>query len=384
MSSSSAPTPLEENYNLGLSRCSSWLAQARSLWVEHPFFFLALAALVVVLRRTLDVLGMDVFIIVSYLTDAWIFSWLVLGVSQAREGSAWSMVRAGGLSMWGRLFAVLKTILWGIPSALTSYVIFLLVPEGIQALVVIQGNVLLATSLLFASLVVGGFISMLLALLPVLAAIQMARDPHATLMSSGLWAYRGVHAGIRPLAVLFVLFLFSALVCNALTTWLLGHLPVEVFSDWTADDILEALYQAPTTTFLVMNAFLALLPSMANDLLRSADIDLSDEIFSDEDKVIQGDAFGIRILEHAGHGLRLLSMLSIVFLVIYVWFSGYSEAIKWSVLALATHQWGGSFRKSAQAWRHKGAWHLRYRFVITPLLMLVALVGFAVIFDSEE
>ena len=93
MSISSAPTPLEENYNLGLSRCSSWLAQARSLWVEHPFFFLALAALVVVLRRTLDVLGMDVFIIVSYLTDAWIFAWLALGVSRARGGSVREMAR---------------------------------------------------------------------------------------------------------------------------------------------------------------------------------------------------------------------------------------------------------------------------------------------------
>lgn len=384
MSTTTASAPAAQNYNLGVTRCSDWLGQARSLWVEHPFFFLAMAAVVVLLRRTLDALAMDVFIVVSYLTDAWIFSWLVLGVSQARDGSAWSMIKAGGKSMWGRLFAVLKTILWGIPSALTSYVIFLLVPEGVQALVVIQGNVLLATSLLFTALLVGGFISMLLALLPVLAAIQMARDPHATLMSCGLWAYRGVRAGIRPLAVLFVLLLFGALVCNTVTTWVLGHLPVGVFSDWTADEVLDTLFQAPTTTFLVMNVFLALLPGLANDLLRSADIDLSDEIFSDDDKVVQGDAFGIRILEHAGHALRLLSMLSVVFLVIYVWFSGYTEAIKWSVLALATHTWGGSFRKSAQAWRSKGAWHLRYRFAITPLILLAIFVFLAVVFDTEE
>ena len=384
MSTTTASAPAAQNYNLGVTRCSDWLGQARSLWVEHPFFFLAMAAVVVLLRRTLDALAMDVFIVVSYLTDAWIFSWLVLGVSQARDGSAWSMIKAGGKSMWGRLFAVLKTILWGIPSALTSYVIFLLVPEGVQALVVIQGNVLLATSLLFTALLVGGFISMLLALLPVLAAIQMARDPHATLMSCGLWAYRGVRAGIRPLAVLFVLLLFGALVCNTVTTWVLGHLPVGVFSDWTADEVLDTLFQAPTTTFLVMNVFLTLLPGLANDLLRSADIDLSDEIFSDDDKVVQGDAFGIRILEHAGHALRLLSMLSVVFLVIYVWFSGYTEAIKWSVLALATHTWGGSFRKSAQAWRSKGAWHLRYRFAITPLILLAIFVFLAVVFDTEE
>ena len=125
MSTTTASAPAAQNYNLGVTRCSDWLGQARSLWVEHPFFFLAMAAVVVLLRRTLDALAMDVFIVVSYLTDAWIFSWLVLGVSQARDGSAWSMIKAGGKSMWGRLFAVLKTILWGIPSALTSYVIFL-------------------------------------------------------------------------------------------------------------------------------------------------------------------------------------------------------------------------------------------------------------------
>jgi hypothetical protein len=79
-----------------------------------------------------------------------------------------------------------------------------------------------------------------------------------------------------------------------------------VFSDWTADDILITLSQAPLTTFLMMNAFLALLPGIATDLLRSADVDLSDEIFSHAEKAAHGDAFGVRVLERAGQGLRLL------------------------------------------------------------------------------
>ncbi len=378
------PTATMPAYDLALGRCSSWLRDARVLWLGHPFLFLAVAAVVVLLRRSLDLLGMDVFIVVSYLTDAWIFAWLALGVSRGRGGTALAMARVGWQGLRGRFFPVLKTVLWGVPSAVTSFVIFLLVPEGVQALVVLQGDVLLATVLLFVALVAGGFISMILALLPVLAAIQMARDPHATLMSSGLWAYRGLRAGIRPLSVLFVLFLFGAVACNTVATWAMGHLPVDVFSDWTADDILITLSQAPLTTFLMMNAFLALLPGIATDLLRSADVDLSDEIFSHAEKEAHGDAFGVRVLERAGQGLRLVAMLSVVFLVIYIAFSGYEEAGEWFVWAVVTYVWGGSFRKSARAWREKQSWSLRYRFLITPVVMVSLLIALAAVFDHLE
>ncbi len=378
------PVPAAPAYDLALGRCSSWLQDARALWLQHPVFFLVLATAVVLLRRLLDMVGMDVFIVVSYLTDAWIFAWLALGVSRARGGTAGEIARTGWQGLRGRFLPVLKTVLWGVPSAATSYLIFLLVPEGVQALVLLQGDVLLATLLLFIALVAAGFVSMVLGLLPVLAAIQMARDPHATLMSSGLWAYRGLRAGIRPLSVLFVLFLFGAVACNAAATWVMGHLPVAVFSDWTADDILNALAQAPFTTFVMMNAFLALLPGIATDLLRSADTDLSDEIFSHSEKAVHGDAFGVQVLERAGQGLRLVAMLSVVFLVIYVAYAGYEEAAQWTVFAVIAYLWGGSFRKSARAWREKGSWSLRYRFLITPVVCVVLLIAFAAVLDTLD
>jgi hypothetical protein len=212
----------------------------------------------------------------------------------------------------------------------------------------------------------------------------MARDPHATLMSSGLWAYRGLRAGTRPLSVLFVLFLFGAVACNTVATWAMGHLPVDVFSDWTADDILITLSQAPLTTFLMMNAFLALLPAIATDLLRSADVDLSDEIFSDTEKAAHGDAFWVRVLERAGQGLRLVAMLSVVFLVIYIAFSGYEEAGMWFTWAVLTYVWGGSFGKSARAWRERQSWSLRYRFLITPVIGVLLLLAFAAVIDHLE
>ncbi|MEY4653415.1 MAG: hypothetical protein RI884_1996 [Pseudomonadota bacterium] len=380
----SLPVPNTLVFDLAAGRCSDWLAQARALWAGRPFFLLALSALVVFLRWTLDGLGEDVLIVVSYLTDAWIFTWLVLGVSRAPGGSAWAIARAGWQGLRGRFFAVLKTVLWGIPSAMTSYFIFLLVPEGVQALVVLQGNVLVATGVLFVALVVGGFLSMLLCLLPVLAAMQMARDSQATLLSSGLWAYRGIRAGIRPLAVLFVVFVSSVAVCNAAVTLALGHLPLELFEGWSSGDILGVLSQSPLTVFFAMNAFLALLPGVAGDLLRSADTDLSDEIFSDADKVTHGDAFGVRVLERASQALRMAAMLFVVFLVIYAALSGYDEAAHWLVFAVLAYVCGGSFRKSAKAWRERQSWSLRYRFVITPLLLLGVLIAIGQLPDPPE
>ena len=109
-------TPTVPAYDLALGRCSSWLRDARVLWLGHPFLFLAVAAVVVLLRRALDLLGMDIFIVVSYLTDAWIFAWLALGVSRGRGGTALAMARVGWQGLRGRFFPVLKTVLWGVPS----------------------------------------------------------------------------------------------------------------------------------------------------------------------------------------------------------------------------------------------------------------------------
>jgi len=380
----SSTVPPATIYNLALGRCPAWLQQARALWLSHPLLFLGVSAGVVLLRRGLDAWGMDIFIVVSYLTDAWIFTWMCLGVTRGGGGKSWAICRAGWQAVRGRMFPILKTVGWGIPAALTSYLIFLVVPQGVQALVVVQGNVLVASLLLFVALFAAGFLSMLLGLLPVLAAIQMARDSHATFLSSGLWAYRGLRAGIRPLAVLFILFVFGVVVCNTAATWVMGNLPPAVFRDWTVDEVLNALSQAPLTVFLAMNAFLAVLPAMASDLLRSADVDLSDEIFSDAQKAVHGDAFGVRLLDIAGHGQRLAAMLFVVFLVIYAAFSGYEEAGKWFVFAVMAYVWGGSFRKSARARREGQSWSLRWRFVITPVVTIFVFVVIGLAYDPEE
>lgn len=376
------PAPPALAYDLAVGRCTFWLQQAGRLWLAHPIFFLAVAGAVVMLRRGLDALGMDHFIVVSYLTDAWIFTWLALGASRAGAGDARSLARTGWQGLKGRWLAVLKTALWGVPAALASFIIFLLVPKGVQVLVVLQGHALLAAAVLFIALGVGGFISMVLGLLPVLAAIQMARDPHATLMSSGLWAFRGLRAGIRPLALLFVLFVSATVVCNTATTWVMGHLPLSVFGDKSTDDIVEVLLMAPLTVFVMMNGFLALLPALAGDLLRSADVDLSDEIFTNAQKGAHGDAFWVRVLEFAGQSLRLIALLSVVFLGIYAAFSGYDEAAEWLVYAVVAFVWGGSFRKSARGWRENLSWSLRYRFLITPVWLMAVLVGIAALDDA--
>jgi hypothetical protein len=90
------------------------------------------------------------------------------------------------------------------------------------------------------------------------------------------------------------------------------------------------------------------------------------------------------VLERAGQGLRLVAMLSVVFLVIYIAFSGYEEAGEWFVWAVVTYVWGGSFRKSARAWREKQSWSLRYRFLITPVVTVLLLIALAAAFDHLE
>ncbi len=374
------PVPTPAAFDLPFARASHWLQEARALWRAHPFFFFVLAFGIVAIRWLLDSVLTDPVILLSYLTDAWIFAWLALGVSRARSGTAALIARTGWQGLKGRFLPVLKTVLWGVPAVVTSSLIFFLVPEGVQALVVVQGNVLLATAILFVALLAGGFISMLLALLPVLAAIQMARDSHATVMSSGLWAYRGLRAGLRPLSVLFVTLLSGVLVSVTALTWGLGHLPLPILDGWFGD----LVSPGPVTFFIAMNVFLVVLPSVATDLLRSADVDLSDEIFSDAEKSVHGDAFWVRLLDLAGRGLRAVSLLSVLFLVVYAAFSGEDQAFQWAAWAIVTFIWGGSFRKSARAWREKLSWSLRYRFLITPMVLLVVALVLAVGLDALD
>jgi hypothetical protein len=125
-----------------------------------------------------------------------------------------------------------------------------------------------------------------------------------------------------------------------------------------------------------MNGFLALLYPLVRDLLSSADTDLSDEIFSEMDKRVQGDAFWVFILERAGLALKSLSVMSILFLSIYAVFEGYDEAAKWLIYSLASYICGGSFQKSANGWRNGLSWRIRYLFLLTPIAIALLIAGY--------
>ena len=370
-------------FDLPADHCKKWLSEGRAIWLKNPMLFLALSLIVILVRRNLDSLTYDYLILLSYFSDALLFAWLFLGLKNRTDSRVWSLITAGGRSLKGRIFRVIFTGVWGIPAAITSYFIFLFAPEIIRMVVVLNGDALVATCLLFLGLCLGGIISLLLSLLPVLAAIQMARDPFATLQSSGLWAYRGVRAGLRPVTLLFIVLLSSCLALNFIVTFVIGNIPLEAFSDDNQNWFMQTLFESQLTLFLVMNGFLALLYPMVSDLLRSADQDLSDEIFSDTDKKVQGDAFWVFVLERAGLALRSLSVMSVLFLSIYAVFEGYDQAADWFVYSMFSYLWGGSFKKSAHGWRQGLSWWIRYRFLITPIAMALLLVGFFALFDES-
>jgi len=366
-------------FDLPADQCKKWLSEGKAIWLGNPFLFLALSLVVVWVRRSLDSVTYDYLILLSYFSDASLFAWLFLGLKDRTDTRAWSLVTAGWRTLEGRFFRVIMTGFWGLPAAITSYMIFLFAPEIVKMIVVLNGNPLVATFLLFLGLCLGGILSLLLSLLPVLAAVQMARDPFATLQSAGLWAYRGVKAGVRPITILFIVLLSACLALNFIVTFAIGHIPLEVLSDVNHNWFFQTLLESQLTLFLVMNGFLALLYPLVRDLLTSADTDLSDEIFSETDKRVEGDAFWIFVLERAGLALKSLSVMSVLFLSIYAVFEGYDEATKWLIYSLASYICGNSFQKSAHGWRHGLSWRIRYRFLLTPIAIALSIVGLAFI-----
>jgi len=363
-------------FNLPAHHCKKWLSEGKTIWLGNPFLFLALSLVVVWVRQSLDSVTYDYLILLSYFSDASLFAWLFLGLKDRTDTRAWSLVTAGWRTLEGRFFRVIMTGVWGMPAAITSYLIFLFTPEIVKMIVVLNGNPLVATFVLFLGLCLGGILSLLLSLLPVLAAVQMARDPFATLQSSGLWAYRGVKAGVRPITILFMVLLSACLALNFIVTFAIGHIPMEVLGDVNHNWFLQTLLESQLTLFLVMNGFLALLYPLVRDLLSSADTDLSDEIFSEMDKRVQGDAFWVFILERAGLALKSLSVMSILFLSIYAVFEGYDEAAKWLIYSLASYICGGSFQKSANGWRNGLSWRIRYLFLLTPIAIALLIAGY--------
>jgi hypothetical protein len=369
-------------FDLPADQCRKWLLEGRTIWRCNPIFFLLISLIVVWVRSSFDEMTGGYFILLSYFSDALLFAWLFLGLKNRTEKSAWSLIAAGFRSVNGRMFKVIATGIWGIPAAITSYLIFLIAPEIIKMVVVLNGDPLIATFLLFLALCLGGIISLLLAMVPVLAGIQMARDPSATLQSSGLWAYRGLLAGLRPITVLFMVLLSTCLILNFVVSFVIGHIPLVVLQDFSHDGFMQVLLESQLTVLFVMNGFLAVLYPLVRDLLGSADTDLSDEIFSDSDKVVQGDAFWTLILERAGQALRVLSVMSVVFLSIYAVFEGYDEAGNWFVYSVVSYILGGSFRKSAQGWREGLSWWVRYRFLITPIALAILIATGFSLFDD--
>ena len=375
------PQPI---FDLPADHCKKWLSEGRSIWFKNPLLFLALSLIVVLIRRYLDSVTYDYLILLSYFTDALLFAWLFLGLKNRTDPRVWSLITAGFRSIKGRIFRVITTGVWGIPAAITSYFIFLFAPEIVKMVVILNGDALVATFLLFLGLCLGGLFSLLLSLLPVLAAIQMARDPFATLQSSGLWAYRGVRAGVRPITLLFMVLFSACLAFNFIVTFVMGHIPMEALSDVDPNWFLQTLLESQPTLFLVMNGFLALLYPVVRDLLSSADTDLSDEIFSETDIKVQGDAFWVFVLESAGLALRGLSVMSVLFLSIYAVFEGYDEAAEWFLYSVASFIWGGSFKKSAHGWRQGLSWWIRYRFLMTPIVLALLFAGIALLDEDGQ
>ena len=142
-------------FDLPADHCKKWLSEGRAIWLKNPMLFLALSLIVILVRRNLDSLTYDYLILLSYFSDALLFAWLFLGLKNRTDSRVWSLITAGGRSLKGRIFRVIFTGVWGIPAAITSYFIFLFAPEIIRMVVVLNGDALVATCLLFLGLCLG-------------------------------------------------------------------------------------------------------------------------------------------------------------------------------------------------------------------------------------
>lgn len=377
MTPSPTGTPLNPYSNapaLPFSVGRDWFAQARRLLLSYFLFFPMLALVVLAARWQLDFLEGGIVILLSYLSDALVFALVFLGVRDHLSGAAVSAFAGGRLALKGRVRAVLLSGLWGLPAALGSYLIFAFAPQLIRALVLALGVNGLGVASMLLLVLVGGYATFWLCMLPVLAAIQVARDPEATFKLGGLWAFRGLRSGWRPLLVVFVSFITGCFAAAAVLTRLFGHLPGAFFEgDASVLAQLQYWYAWPGL-FIAMTLFLAMLHPMAHDLLRAADTDLSDEIFTSQDKPVHGTLFLAAVLDGSGFALRCLACTSVLFALLYTGFFGMAASGVYMPVAVAAYLWGGNCYQSAIAWRtHAGAM-ARYRFVWAGLLWALAAV----------
>lgn len=316
---------------------SQWFASGRSIAGTTPFSLLFAAALTLAARWQLDFWGTGQMIVLSYLTDAIIFAWFFMGLTVRLQDSSSSVLRAGRRALQGHWRRVALSSLWGLPAALASSLMFIFAPEVIKSLIVLVGSNLVGLAGLVVALLLAAYLTFLLSMLPVLAAIQSARDAHATFKVAGLWALRALRAGHRPLAAVFATFISGCIVAGATLTYLYGHLPVRwLLQTPELDALLQYWYPWPGL-FVAMLVFLSILHPMATDLLGAADLDLSDEIADDAQKSAYGDRHVGWLLRRAGFVLRSLAALSLLLGLMYGLVVGSGEAAVWFGIAVVLY-----------------------------------------------
>lgn len=295
---------------------ADWLACGQSIARKAPFFLLAATLITLLARWQLDLVGTGELIVLSFFTDAVVFTWVYMGVA-ARLVFAAPPLRSGYRALAGRWQVVATCGLWGMPAAAVSYAMFAYAPELVTALVLLVGSNLAGLAALLVVLLFAAYVTFLLSLLPVLSAIQCALDPHANFKVAGLWALRALRAGHRPLAVVFVTFITACVLAGAGLTYLFGHMPVQWLQDHAQIRAVLDYWYAWPGLFVALFVFLSMLHPMAFDLLAAADQDLSDEVIGHAHKALHGERHIGWVLQQFGFGLRVLAAFSFLLAVMY-------------------------------------------------------------------
>ena len=371
---STALNPYANALALPFATGRAWFRQAYGLWLRHWLFFGTGALLTLGIRWQLDGLGGGTFIVLSYFTDAGILGLLYVALREHQSLPESPFLLFLVKLKTARLKQVALCGLWGLPAAAASLAILVAGPEMVNSLVYLVGSNLLGHFAMLLAFLVGGFAAFLAALLPNLAAIQTVRDPSSTFRSAGLWAFRGMRSGWRPLAVVFMAFVTASFAAGALLTPILGHLPAAYLTGESAQTL---LYWFPWPgLFVAMNLFIALLFPMADTLMQAADHDLSDEVFDTGTRDKTSAEFVAHLLDQTGFAIASLAAFGILFWGVanlLMQSSGYGDS--WLLIAIVGFLWSRSWYKSAGAWREHASWLKRYRF----LWMLPALLGLGVV-----
>lgn len=310
-----------------------WFARGRSIFFTHALFVITAAALVMLARWQLDFFDRASVIVLSYLTDALVFCAVFAGLHAATQNREASVTKQAIAALKGRWKHALWCSMWGLPAAAISHFIFQSAPELIKALMLVVGVNALGIAALLLLVLAGGFLTFLLSLLPVLAAIHALRDPHATFKVAGLWAFRGMRSGWRPLLAVFMGFITCCFLAGGLLTAAYGHLsPAWLQQHPQISAGLNYWYPWPGL-LVAMVLFVSVLYPLATDLLQAADVDLSDEIFQHQEKEHHGEQFVSQLLGRIAWAMRSIAVLCLLFGVLYGSFFGADEFWEWLAIA---------------------------------------------------